>query len=141
MSCSANGNAIGEYDWSEFDAIKQVFLEPARRPVFHYAIYADLIADTTLAGLSRDFIAADFILAAGHPKWNGGLTATQEASLFIHELGHNLGLRHGGGDNFNNKPNYFSSMNYLLVAHRRSAGQPGRLLSGRRALDRRNGRR
>ena len=106
-------NAIGEYDWSEFDALKQVFLEPARRPVFHYAIYADMLALTTAGGISRGFGAADFILAAGHPNWNGGLTATQEASLFIHELGHNLGLRHGGGDDFNYKPNYFSSLNYL----------------------------
>jgi uncharacterized repeat protein (TIGR03803 family) len=106
-------NINGEYDWSEFDALKQVFLEPARRPVFHYAIYADVMADTNIVGLSRDYIAADFIVAAGHPDWNGGLTVTQEASLFVHELGHNLGLRHGGGDDFNYKPNYFSAMNYL----------------------------
>ena len=105
--------ASGDYDWAEFDALKQVFLDPARRPVFHYAIYADLMANTSLAGLSRDYVAADFIVAAGHPDWNGGLTATQEASIFIHELGHNLGLRHGGGDDFNYKPNYFSALNYL----------------------------
>jgi uncharacterized delta-60 repeat protein len=105
--------AIGEYDWSEFDALKQVFLEPGRRPVFHYAIYADTLAQDNYAGISRDFIAADFIVAAGDSSWNGGMTATQEASVFVHELGHNLGLRHGGGDNFNYKPNYFSAMNYL----------------------------
>lgn len=32
--------------------------------------------------------------------------------LFIHEMGHNLGLGHGGGDPVNNKPNYPSLMNY-----------------------------
>ena len=31
---------------------------------------------------------------------------------FIHELGHNLGLRHGGADEENYKPNYLSIMNY-----------------------------
>ncbi len=31
----------------------------------------------------------------------------------MHELGHNLGLYHGGGDNCNYKPNYNSVMNYL----------------------------
>jgi len=30
----------------------------------------------------------------------------------MHELGHNLGLRHGGGDNLNCKPNYPSVMSY-----------------------------
>ena len=30
----------------------------------------------------------------------------------MHELGHNLGLQHGGGDGVNNKPNYLSVMNY-----------------------------
>ena len=32
--------------------------------------------------------------------------------VFIHEMGHNLGLGHGGGDPLNNKPNYPSLMNY-----------------------------
>ena len=30
----------------------------------------------------------------------------------MHEFGHNLGLRHGGGDNINCKPNYLSIMSY-----------------------------
>ncbi len=32
----------------------------------------------------------------------------------MHELGHNLGLQHGGADDWNNKPNYLSVMNYLF---------------------------
>jgi len=32
----------------------------------------------------------------------------------MHELGHNLGLHHGGSDDTNNKPNYLSVMNYLF---------------------------
>jgi hypothetical protein len=32
----------------------------------------------------------------------------------MHELGHNLGLRHGGGDDTNFKPNYLSAMNYTF---------------------------
>ena len=35
-----------------------------------------------------------------------------ESVTMMHELGHNLGLRHGGDDNRNNKPNYLSLMNY-----------------------------
>jgi hypothetical protein len=35
-----------------------------------------------------------------------------DGSTFMHELGHNLGLLHGGGDDLNAKPNYLSVMNY-----------------------------
>lgn len=34
------------------------------------------------------------------------------AETFMHELGHTLGLHHGGGDDINGKPNYRSVMNY-----------------------------
>jgi hypothetical protein len=40
-----------------------------------------------------------------------GLREAQAATL-MHELGHTLGLRHGGGDDDNNKPNYLSIMSY-----------------------------
>jgi hypothetical protein len=35
-----------------------------------------------------------------------------EASTWLHEFGHSLGLRHGGFENSNCKPNYFSVMSY-----------------------------
>lgn len=35
------------------------------------------------------------------------------AGTFMHELGHSLGLEHGGGDTVNYKPNYRSVMNYF----------------------------
>jgi uncharacterized repeat protein (TIGR01451 family) len=37
-----------------------------------------------------------------------------EAGTFMHELGHTLGLRHGGNENVNCKPNYLSLMSYAL---------------------------
>jgi hypothetical protein len=37
-----------------------------------------------------------------------------QASGFMHELGHNLDLRHGGVDDRNGKPNYLSLMNYEM---------------------------
>jgi uncharacterized delta-60 repeat protein len=108
------GTADGvNYDWSEFEAIKQAFMEPARRAVFHYVVYADILGGVNASGISRGIPAADFILAAGDPSWNGGLTVTQERSLFLHELGHNLALHHGGADDINYKPNYHSVLNYL----------------------------
>jgi hypothetical protein len=54
-------------------------------------------------------------------KWNFTTTAgsplntliNMQASTVMHELGHNLGLMHGGFENANYKPNYWSVMNYL----------------------------
>ncbi|HEY0789271.1 MAG TPA: hypothetical protein VGE86_11550 [Thermoanaerobaculia bacterium] len=39
-------------------------------------------------------------------------TVSQQAGTLMHELGHNLGLHHGGGNWLNFKPNYLSVMNY-----------------------------
>jgi hypothetical protein len=39
-------------------------------------------------------------------------TVWQQAGTLMHELGHNLNLRHGGDVNTNYKPNYLSIMNY-----------------------------
>src|SRR6185503_16540353 len=43
-------------------------------------------------------------------------TQAQQAGTLMHEYGHVLGLRHGGGDGVNNKPNYLSVMNYSWQA-------------------------
>jgi hypothetical protein len=41
-------------------------------------------------------------------------TASAKAGTLMHELGHTLGLLHGGGDNTNCKSNYQSVMNYMF---------------------------
>ncbi len=41
-----------------------------------------------------------------------GGTQEAQAGTFMHELGHTLGLQHGGADSINYKPNYYSVMNY-----------------------------
>ena len=110
------------YDWSEFESIRQTKLLAIRRPVFHYVIAAHSGPSQRFAGISRGATggAADFIVAthencpaprpplatecAAHPELN--------SATFMHELGHNLGLQHGGTDEDARKPNYLSVMNY-----------------------------
>jgi hypothetical protein len=57
----------------------------------------------------------------------------QQAGTFMHEFGHLLGLRHGGHDGVNCKPNYRSVMSYT----RQFAGSPiiNRRLDYSRSLD------
>ncbi|MFO1002330.1 MAG: M66 family metalloprotease [Planctomycetaceae bacterium] len=48
---------------------------------------------------------SDFIVTLG--QWGGGTGGTDDEKVgtFIHELGHTLGLTHGGSDHVNFKPN------------------------------------
>lgn len=54
----------------------------------------------------------------GAETLTGSSLTEKVAAAFMHELGHTLGLDHGGQDPINYKPNYLSIMNYLLVTPR-----------------------
>ncbi len=54
----------------------------------------------------------DFFITLGLWPTNGG-TSDERAGTFMHELGHTLGLMHGGVDHILNKPNFHSVMNYI----------------------------
>jgi hypothetical protein len=56
-----------------------------------------------------------FVLNMGAQLFNDGrLDDLDIAATFMHELGHLLGLRHGGRDDTLGKPNYPSIMNYTM---------------------------
>jgi hypothetical protein len=76
----------------------------------HYAVGPN----DGLGGQSKAVQSSDFYVAAGHLNNNVG-TPRQQAIYFMHELGHNLGLDHGGNDDINRKPNYLSIMNYSFL--------------------------
>ena len=100
------------YNWSAVDAVKALHFLPAKRSaVFHYALFANNFSPEQNGGISRGLNAADFIVTLGDWYEPGG-TLLEQAGTFMHELGHNLGLHHGGADDVNNKPNYLSIMNY-----------------------------
>ena len=66
---------------------------------------------TTSSGISRGIGASDLIVSLGSFTNSVG-TDNEQAGTLMHELGHNLGLRHGGGDDTNFKSNYLSIMSY-----------------------------
>lgn len=98
-------------DWSAFDAIKATKFKEAREPIFHYVIFAHQIDAVGTSGISRGIPGSDFIVSLG--KWTNQVGTVQEqAGTFMHELGHNINLHHGGDDDVNYEPNYVSIMNY-----------------------------
>lgn len=99
---------------------KNTYMPLAKRQVFHYLLMAYTQQANGSSGSSgvAELNGNDLIVTLG----NWGLTNTSSASLnelinfqagtIMHEFGHNLGLRHGGDEDTNYKPNYYSIMNY-----------------------------
>ncbi len=98
----------------------------ARRLVYRYAVFGVEYSEYRRSSGVAEMPGNDFMVTVGGwgdygVKAAGGETdldvARQilEAGTFMHELGHTLGLDHGGGDALNRKPNYLSVMNYDLT--------------------------
>ena len=110
-------DAAGNYDWTAFEGVKNAaggFTRSGRTGIFHYCISMHQFATFPNSGLARpatqgsggnDFIVSLAPISATPSNMN-------QAGTFMHELGHNLGLGHGGVDGVNFKPNYLSIMNY-----------------------------
>jgi hypothetical protein len=102
----------------------------AKKLAFHYGLFVHSLAGGTWSGIG-ELPGNDFIVSLGSNAWGvdpitghrvGSLE--QQQGTFMHELGHNLNLRHGGGDNINRKPNYLSVMNYLFQMGSTVASRP-----------------
>jgi hypothetical protein len=116
----------------------------AKRLAFRYVLFAHNLAplpgggvagsgcaevggDDAVVSLGTGFLGS----VAGH---TGSVGSTDEqAGTLMHEFGHLVGLRHGGDDTINCKPNYRSVMSY----NRQLSGNPivGRRLDYSRSLD------
>lgn len=93
---------------SEFDSYKSLNFDPNRSGFFRYAIFCHRYnsPSNNSSGFAEIF-GDDFIVSLQSFLSSGNVSKTT-----MHELGHNLGLRHGGFENRNYKPNYNSIMNY-----------------------------
>lgn len=123
--------------FTEFDVVKAAHfgtvaqqgdaaLLEAKGKAYRYCIFGNTHSGDSSGGLGER-PGDDFMVTLGAPGWltkiaAKGVTykAQLEACVFMHELGHNLNLLHGGHQSdpdvkkrFNLKPNYYSIMNYL----------------------------
>lgn len=127
-------NTPGISQPSEIQAIWKANFVPARVPVFHYTVFAHQYAPgpgagescipfvenpTTSSGFNSTFQDGSAIVVSlgAHPDPHG--TVIEQAGTFMHELGHDLKLDHGGPVGSDQvgmqyKPNYLSVMNYAF---------------------------
>lgn len=101
---------------------KYKYMPINRLRLFHYVLFANNLSSSgkNLKGVNgvAEVPGNDVLIILGEKGINEVNDIFKKnfiASTLFHELGHNLGLYHGGKVDVNNKPNFFSSMNYMYA--------------------------
>ncbi|MFD1824432.1 choice-of-anchor D domain-containing protein [Mumia zhuanghuii] len=101
----------------------------AKRLIYRYALFTHRFDEAPKTSGVADLGGQDVLISLG--SWSDDLLTRVggtlsrcvtvehckseiEAGTFMHELGHGMGLDHGGADDVQNKPNYLSVMNYTF---------------------------
>jgi len=119
--CFSNLPGVDNFDTAKARNFPQT--DP-RAIFYHYGLFSHQQALGATSSGCAEMPGNDFQVSLG--GWNIGAgdidgdgiaddgvgSISQQAGTLMHELGHNLGLRHGGSDDTNYKPNYLSVMNY-----------------------------
>ncbi len=100
---------------------KMANFDMRRKPIFHYMLMANSRNVDGSAGSSgvAEINGNDLMISLGNwglsldNQISTNLAYNYQAATIMHELGHNLGLDHGGNNAVNYKPNHLSIMNYL----------------------------
>lgn len=124
-SDTINGLITCSGSTTEYDSIKQarfgtsnersspyaVDYLTAKKMAWHYALFVHSIEDSPTISGRAELPGNDVLVSLG--RFTGGVGSVDEqVSTLMHEMGHNLGLDHGGPDADNCKPNYISIMSY-----------------------------
>ena len=84
----------------------------AKRKFFHYFLWSHQHKEDSSSG---GVACTNGYTHVSLGSWTDYGSRTDQAGTFMHELGHQLGLPHGGSDRINDKPNYLSVMNYAFT--------------------------
>lgn len=111
---------LGE-KWEHWDEVAGDNFPENRRSIFRHCMFVNQYNGGTSSGKANGIPGQYFIVA--NQEWVRDTGDLGVAGTFMHELGHTLGLCHGGYDHEGNrtpdinnmyKPNYLSIMNYLF---------------------------
>jgi hypothetical protein len=111
---SLGADGFLHYDWTAFDAIRASRFPPVLTGHgVHYCAFIHQMQGLTNTGLSKTVPGDEFLVSLGALANQVG-DADDQSGTFMHELGHDLGLNHGGKDDVGYKSNYLSVMNYMF---------------------------
>lgn len=108
LIADADGVLTAGVDDPEYVSLKAANFDPNRSGYFHYVILPHRYGTNSASSGQAELPGDDMIVSLYCFGSDGNV-----ANTIMHELGHNLSLRHGGFQNCNYKPNYNSVMNYL----------------------------
>lgn len=120
IELATNGSGARPGCTSFYD-YKSAHFDVRRNLVFHYTLFANSQKLDGTAGSSgvAELNGNDLVVSLGGyglstaPGISLNMLINLQAGTLMHELGHNLGLRHGGNEDTNYKPNHYSVMNYM----------------------------
>ena len=94
---------VFSYDWHND------YMDADRWGYFHHGVFTHRYDSPSNGSSGVAYINADAFFVTLYQHWSND---NYNANTLMHEIGHNFGLRHGGDENRNRKPNYSSVMNY-----------------------------
>jgi hypothetical protein len=94
----------------------------AKKQFFHYGLLVWTLTSSTAHG-AGELPGNDFIVAVHSFGTSTYRTSDNIGGTMFHEIGHNLGLRHGGGNNIDFQPNYISVMNSGMTWNQYNSGR------------------
>lgn len=108
---------------ASFYTYKSQYLDAARVSIFHYLLMGSsrMLDGSAGSAGAAELNGNDIIITLGNwglnskNQKNTNILINYQAANIMHELGHNLGLGHGGKDATNMQPNHLSIMNYLYT--------------------------
>ncbi len=124
-SCVVNNPAtpgVASTGCTDIYAIKASTFDYRRSSIFRYMLLGYNQSSPAAVGGSSgvaEILGPNFLITLG--DWNLATSTTGQLNMVVnfqagtimHEMGHTLGLLHGGYENTNYKPNYLSIMNYM----------------------------
>ncbi len=100
-------------NFNGWDELSNKYFSNERRAIFRHCMLINSFDTDRTSGIARGIPEQSFVISSYGFGNEDNNSERAMAGTLMHELGHTLGLCHGGSDHTSYKPNNLSIMNYL----------------------------